>query len=162
MFERRVTLQALESVAVKRILAASIVVVALIATATYGLFYWEAVGTQTQQSLCGEAKQTLKGVEVQARALAAGLTVDDYAKAEEDEVAALIRALDAASNEAEVDRAIEAHAASIEAKNAVIDAEVDTRGDQIFLEQRLKKQRIPVDVKQQLLRAAKAVSVSCT
>ncbi len=161
MFERRVTRQAFESVAVKRILAASIVV-ALIATTTYGLFYWEGVGTRTQQSLCGEAKQTLKGVEVQARALAAGLTVDDYAKAEEDEVAALIRALDAAANEAEVDRAIEAHAASIEAKNAVIDAEVDTRGDQIFLEQRLKKQRIPVDVKQQLLRAAKAVSVSCT
>ncbi len=161
MFERRVTRQAFESVAVKRILAASIVV-ALIATTTYGLFYWEAVGTRTQQSLCGEAKQTLKGVEVQARALAAGLTVDDYAKAEEDEVAALIRALDAAANEAEVDRAIEAHAASIEAKNAVIDAEVDNRGDQIFLEQRLKKQRIPVDVKQQLLRAAKAVSVSCT
>lgn len=161
MFERRVNLQAFESVAVKRILAASIIV-ALIGTTTYGLVYWKSAGTQSQRSLCGEAKQTLKGVEVQARALAAGLTVDDYAKAEEDEVAMLIRALDAATNEAEVDRVIEAHAASIEAKNAVIDAEVDTRGDQIFLEQRLKKQRIPVDVKQQLLRAAKAVSVSCT
>ncbi|MHC8305604.1 hypothetical protein [Pseudomonas sp. PB3P13] len=161
MFERKVTFQAFESVAAKRILAAFIVV-ALVATTTYGLWHWDAVGTKTQQSLCGEAKQTLKAVEVQARALAAGLTVEDYAKAEEDEVAALIRALDAATNEAEVDRAIEAHAASIEAKNAVIDAEVDTRGEQIFLEQRLKKQRIPVDVKQQLLRAAKAVSVSCT
>ncbi|VVN34214.1 hypothetical protein PS645_04994 [Pseudomonas fluorescens] len=161
MFERRVTLQAFESVAVKRILAVSVVLV-LTATTTYGLFHWKSVGTQTQQSLCGEARQTLKGVEVQARALAAGLTVDDYVKAEEDDVATLIRALDAAANETEVDRAIEAHAASIEAKNAVIDAEVDTRGDQIFLEQRLKKQRIPIDVKQQLLRAAKAVSVSCT
>jgi len=112
--------------------------------------------------LCGQAKQTLKGVEIRARALAAGLSVEAYGKAEEDEVAILIGALDAAKSDAEVDSVIEAHAATIEAEDAAIDAQVDTRGDQTFLEQRLVKQRIPVDVKQELQRAAKAVSVMCS
>ena len=161
MFQRKLTHQVFERVAMKRILAAA-VAMALIGTTAYGLIHWGAVDNQKRDALCGEARQTLKGVEIRARAMAAELSVDDYAKAEEDDVAALIGALDAATNETEVDSAIETHAASIEAKNAAIDAEVDTQGDQIFLEQRLKKQRIPVDVKQELRRAAKAVSVNCT
>mgnify|MGYP006210667665 FL=1 len=56
---------------------------------------------------------------------------------------------------------IDAHAAAIESQVAALDAEVDTRGDQVFLEQRLVKQRIPVDVKLELQRAAKAVNLTC-
>lgn len=160
MFQRKLTQQAFESVAMKRILATAIVM-ALIGTTTYGLIHWEVADNRKREALCRDAQQTLKGVEIRARALAAGMSVDAYAKAEEDEVAALLSALDAATNEAEVDAVIDAHAASIEAKNAAIDAEVDTQGEQIFLEQRLKEQRIPVDVKQELRRAAKAVNLNC-
>ena len=149
------------NVAMKRILIGGITV-AVIGTMTYGFFQWNVVENHKHNLLCGAARQTLKGVEIQARALAAGLSVDDYGQAEEDEVAALIVALDAATSDAEVDSVIEAHAAAIEAVDAAIDAQVDTRGDQTFLEQRLVKQRIPVDVKQQLQRAAKAVSVTCS
>ncbi|HCS43109.1 MAG TPA: hypothetical protein DIW52_09825 [Pseudomonas sp.] len=136
--------------------------VAVVAAVIYGLIQWDTVENRKQDALCNEAKQTLKGVEIRARALAAGLSVEAYAKDEEAKVAALIDALDAATNEAEVNRVIEAHAASIEAQAAAIDAEVNARGDQIFLDQRLRKQRIPVDVKQELQRAAKAVSVACS
>lgn len=145
----------------KRILIGGIAV-AIIGTMTYGFLQWKVAENHKHDVLCGEARQALKGVEVRARALAAGLSVDAYGKAEEDEVAALIGALDAATNDAEVDSVIEAHAAAIEAVDAAIDAEVDTRGDQTFLEQRLVKQRIPVDVKQELQRAAKAVNVTCS
>jgi ribonuclease HI len=93
--------------------------------------------------------------------LAAGLSLDAYSQEEEAKVAALIKALDAASNEAEVNAVIAAHAAAIEAEAAAIDVQVDTRGDQVFLEQRRMEQRITVDVKQELQRAAKAVSVTC-
>jgi hypothetical protein len=135
----------------KRILIGGITV-AIIGTMTYGFFQWKIVESQKHDLLCGQAKQTLKGVEIRARALAAGLSVEAYGKAEED----------AAKSDAEVDSVIEAHAATIEAEDAAIDAQVDTRGDQTFLEQRLVKQRIPVDVKQELQRAAKAVSVMCS
>ncbi|KAA0980445.1 hypothetical protein [Pseudomonas sp. ANT_H12B] len=138
------------------------IAIAIVGAMTYLLVQWEAADSQRHDALCGQAQQSLKGVEIRARALAAGLSLDAYAKDEEAKVAALIRALDAAKNEAEVDAVIEAHAAAIEAQDAVIDAEVDTRGDQKFLEQRLVKQRIPVDVKQELQRAAKAVSVVCS
>lgn len=138
------------------------ITVAIIGTATYGFFQWRIVESHKHDMLCGEAKQALKGVEIRARALAAGLSVDAYAKSEEDEVATLISALDAATSDAEVDSVIEAHAAAIEAEDKAIDAQVDNRGDQTFLEQRLVKQRIPVDVKQELQRAAKAVNVMCS
>lgn len=151
----------LTNVAMKLILVGGITV-AIIGTMTYGFFQWKIVESQKHDMLCGQAKQTLKGVEIRARALAAGLSVEAYGKAEEDEVATLIGALDAAKSDAEVDSVIEAHAAAIEAEDAAIDAQVDTRGDQTFLEQRLVKQRIPVDVKQELQRAAKAVSVMCS
>ncbi|VVO31563.1 hypothetical protein [Pseudomonas fluorescens] len=137
------------------------ITVAIVSAMTYVLIQWGAAENQKQDALCGEAKQSLKGVEIRARALAAGLSLEAYAEDEEAKVAALINALDAATNEAEVNAVIEAHAAAIEAQAGAIDAEVDTRGDQIFLEQRLMKQRIPVDVKQELQRAAKAVSVAC-
>ncbi|MHC8339855.1 hypothetical protein [Pseudomonas sp. HLT2-19-2] len=144
----------------KRILIGGITV-AIIGTMTFGFFQWKVAENHQHEVLCGEAKQALKGVEIRARALAAGLSVDAYGKAEEDEVATLISALDAATSD-EVDSVIEAHAAAIEAVDAAINAEVDTRGDQTFLEQRLVKQRIPVDVKQELQRAAKAVNVTCS
>jgi len=76
-------------------------------------------------------------------------------------VAKLIRALESATSPADIDSVMASHAAAIEAEGAAVEAEVDARGDQAFLEQRLKKQRIPVDVKQQLERAAKAVSLTC-
>lgn len=145
----------------KRILLLSGITLAIIGTMTYVFIQWEAAETQKRDALCGEAKQSLKEVEIRARALAAGLSVEAYAKDEEAKVAALIDALDAANTEAEVNAVIEAHAAAIEAQAAAIDAEVDTRGDQIFLEQRLMKQRIPADVKQELQRAAKAVNDAC-
>lgn len=145
----------------KRILLLGGITMAIVGTMTYVFIQWEAAETQKQVALCGEAKQSLKGVEIRARALAAGLSLEAYAKDEEAKVAALINALDAATNEAEVNAVIEAHAAAIEAQAAAIDAEVDTRGDQIFLEQRLMKQRIPADVKQELQRAAKAVNDAC-
>ncbi|MGE8190311.1 hypothetical protein [Pseudomonas sp. NPDC086278] len=134
----------------------------ILGTMTYGLVQWKAAETRTQAVLCGQARQTLKSVEVRARALAAGMSVEAYAKEEEDDVAKLLAALDATTSDAEVDSVIAAHAAEIEAGDAAIDAEVDTRGDQSFLEQRLKKQRIPIDVKQELQRAAKAVSLTCS
>ena len=151
----------LESENMKWILIGGITV-AIIGTLTHGIIQWKNAEKYTQELRCGEARETLKGVEVRARALAAGMTVDAYAKAEEDEVAKLIGALDAATNDVEIDSVIESHASAIGAEDAAIDAEVDTRGDQAFLEQRLRKQRIPGDVKQELERAAKAVKLTCS
>jgi acylphosphatase len=145
----------------KRILIGTLTL-AFIGTMTYGLLHWRAVDKQNQEFLCSEAKQTLKGVEIRARALAAGMTVEAYANAEEEEVAKLISALEGATSKADIDSVMESHAATIKAEDAAVEAEVDARGDQAFLEQRLMKQRIPVDVKQQLKRAAKAVSLICS
>jgi acylphosphatase len=145
----------------KRILIGSLTL-AIIGTMTYGLLQWRAIDKQNQEFSCSEAKQTLKGVEIRARALAAGMTVEAYANAEEEEVAKLISALEGATSATDIDSVMESHAATIKAEDAAVEAEVDARGDQAFLEQRLKKQRIPVDVKQQLERAAKAVSLTCS
>jgi acylphosphatase len=145
----------------KRILSGAITL-AIISTMTVGLLQWRAVAKQNQEDSCSEARHALKGVEIRARALAAGMTVEAYANAEEAEVAKLIRALESANSPADVDSVMESHAAAIEAVDAPVEAEVDARGIQAFLEQRLKKQRIPVDVKQQLERAAKAVSITCS
>ncbi|CAI8735657.1 hypothetical protein [Pseudomonas sp. IT-P176] len=135
--------------------------VALIGVTSYVLVQWQMVNQHKREVQCTEARQALKDVQIRARALAAGLSLDAYSQEEEAKVAALIQALDAASNEAEVNAVIAAHAAAIEAEAAAIDAQVDTRGDQVFLEQRRMEQRITVDVKQELQRAAKAVSVTC-
>ena len=135
--------------------------VALIGATSYMLIQWQIVNQHKREEQCAAARQALKDVQIRARALAAGLSRDAYSQDEEAKVAALIKALDAASNEAEVNAVIAAHAAAIEAEVAAIDAQVDTRGDQVFLEQRRLEQRIPVDVKQELQRAAKAVSVTC-
>lgn len=136
-------------------------VLAMVGVLTFQLIHWQVADSRKQAALCEDAKQTMKNLEIRARALASGLTVEAYAKAEADEVAALIERLDAARNDAEVDAVIDAHAAALEAKGAAIDAQVGTGGDQTFLEQRLVRQRIPVDVKQELRRAAKAVSDAC-
>lgn len=84
-----------------------------------------------------------------------------YAKAEEAEVSKLVSALDTAKNEKEVDAVIEEHAASVEAQVAATDAEVKSRGDQPFLGQQRKEQRITTDVKQEIQRAEKAVATEC-
>ena len=135
--------------------------VALIGVTSYALIQWQLVNQHKREVQCAEARHALKEVQIRARALAAGLSLDAYSQEEEAKVAALIKALDAARTESEVNAVIGAHAAAIEAEAAAIDAQVDTRGDQVFLEQRRMEQRITVDVKQELQRAAKAVSVTC-
>jgi acylphosphatase len=148
-------------VAMKRILF-GVISLTMIVMMTYGLLQWRALEKQNQDISCNEAKHALNGVEIRARALAAGMTVEAYANAEEEDVAKLIRALEGATTAAEIDEVMENHAAAIEAENASLEEEVNARGTQAFLEQRLKKQRIPVDVKLQLERAAKAVNLSCS
>jgi len=136
-------------------------VIAMVGVLSFQLIHWQVADSRKKAALCEDAKQAMKNLEIRARALASGLTVEAYAKAEADEVAALIEQLDAAHNDAEVDAVIDAHAAALEAKGAAIDAQVGTGGDQTFLEQRMVRQRIPVDVKQELRRAAKAVNDAC-
>lgn len=140
-----------------------VVGVSLLAVGTLGfaVLQWIVLAPPSHDVLCNDARQTLKGVEIRARAMAAGLSIDGYTREEEAKVAALIKALDSAHGEAEVNAVIDAHAAAIESQVAALDAEVDTRGEQVFLEQRLVKQRIPVDIKLELQRAAKAVNLTC-
>lgn len=134
---------------------------AIMGAVSYGLSTWEASENPQRSELCKTAQQRVKALEIQARALAAGLSVDGYAEAEKAEVGRLVHALDTAGNEQEVEAVINAHAATVEAQVAASDAEVRSRGDQLFLEQRLKEQRIPDDVKQQLKRAEKALATAC-
>ena len=134
---------------------------AIIGAVTYGLSSWEASENPQRDEQCKIAQQRFKALEIQARALAAGLSVDGYAEAEKAEVGKLVHALDTARNEQEIEAVIEAHAATVQAQVAASDAEVKSRGDQLFLEQRLKEQRIPADVKQELKRAEKAVATAC-
>ncbi|MBV4467220.1 hypothetical protein KVG95_28300 [Pseudomonas sp. SWRI79] len=135
---------------------------AVIGAFIYGVSAWEAIENQKRDALCSVARQHVEVLETRARAMAAGLSVEAYAEAEDAEVAALIYALDAATTDAEVDAVIEAHAAMIETQITARAAEVDARGDQLFLEQRLIKQRIPTDFKQEIKRAEKAVRVVCS
>lgn len=134
---------------------------AIIGALTYGLRTWEATENPQRDESCKIAQQRLKALEIQARALAAGLSVDGYAEAEKAEVGKLVHALDTAKSEQEVEAVIEAHAATVKAQVDASDAEVKSRGDQLFLEQRHKEQRIPADVKQELKRAEKAVAIAC-
>ncbi|MGJ7514543.1 hypothetical protein ACSFE6_09430 [Pseudomonas baetica] len=137
------------------------VVVTLIGGLTYGLSTWEANKARRQEELCKVAQEHLKTIEIQARAMAAGLSVQDYAEAEKAEVGKLINALDSAKTKEEVETVISQHSATVQAQVAATDAEVRSRGDQPFLGQQLKEQRITTDVKLEIQRAEKAVSTAC-
>ncbi|MGE8064646.1 hypothetical protein [Pseudomonas sp. NPDC089569] len=127
----------------------------------YGLSTWEVSKNARQEEVCKVAQEHLKSVEIQARAMAAGLSVEGYAEAEKAEVGKLIHALDTANTKEEVEAVISQHSATVEAQVAATDAEVKSRGDQPFLGQQLKEQRITTDVKQEIQRAEKAVSTAC-
>lgn len=143
-----------------RLVAATATIVTVCVT-MYGFNTWRETQTQRQETLCKLAQEQLKTVETQARAMAAGLSVEGYAEAEKSEVGKLVSALDGAKNEQEVNAVIDQHAASVEAQVAATDAEVKSRGDQPFLGQQRKEQRITTDVKQEYQRAEKAVATAC-
>jgi hypothetical protein len=146
---------------VKGRLIGATVVVAAVGALAYGLSTWEASKNQRQDELCKVAQEHLKTIEIQARAMAVGLSVEGYAEAEKAEVGKLIHALDNAKNTEEAEAVITEHSATVEAQVAATDAEVKSRGDQPFLGQQLKEQRITTDVKQEIQRAEKAVSTAC-
>ena len=75
--------------------------------------------------------------------------------------AKLINALDTAHTKEEVEAVITEHSATVEAQVAATDAEVKSRGDQTFLGQQFKEQRITTDVKQEIQRAEKAAHTAC-
>lgn len=77
------------------------------------------------------------------------------------EVDKLVRALDIATNDVEVETVIDAHTAELQAQVTATDVELKNQGCQQFLEQQLKKQRIPTDLKQETIRAEKAVTDAC-
>jgi hypothetical protein len=133
----------------------------VVGAAIYGLNTWEHIESQRQEAVCKAAREHLNGLETQARALASGLTVEAYAEAEKAEAGQLVLALDTAKDEAEVNAVIDKHSAAVEAQITAEDAEVQSRGDQPFLGQELKKQRIPTDIKQEFKRAEKAVADTC-
>lgn len=137
------------------------VVVTLLAAVTYGLSTWETNKNRRQEALCKVAQEHLKTVQIQARAMATGLSVEGYAEAEKAEVGKLITALDTANTKEEVEAVITEHSATVQAQVAATDAEVKSRGDQPFLGQQLKEQRITTDVKLEIQRAEKAVSTAC-
>ena len=70
-------------------------------------------------------------------------------------------ALDTATNDAEAETVIGAHAAELQEQVAASDAALENQGSQQFLEQQLKAQRIPTDVTQEIKRAEKAVTDAC-
>lgn len=133
----------------------------IIGAAIYGLNTWEDIESQRQEAVCRAAREHLNNLETQARALASGLTVEAYAEAEKAEAGKLVSALDTAKNEAEVDAVIDQHSAAIEAQIHAEDAEVKSRGEQKFLGQERKEQRITTDMKQEIQRAEKAVADDC-
>lgn len=137
------------------------VIAACIGAGAYGLSAWEAIKDRRQDEMCQVARDHLKSVEIEARAMAAGLSVEGYAEEEKADVGKLIHALDTANTKEEVEAVISEHSATVEAKVAATDAEVKSRGDQPFLGQQLKEQRITVDVKQEIQRAEKAVAGAC-
>lgn len=137
------------------------VVVTVIGVLAFGISAWEASKNRQQEELCKVAQEHLKTIEIQARAMAAGLSVEGYAEAEKAEVGKLIHALDTANSKEEVEAVITEHSATVQAQVAATDAEVKSRGDQPFLGQQLKEQRITTDIKQEIQRAEKAVSTAC-
>lgn len=137
------------------------VAVTLVGALAYGFSVWETIKDQRQDELCRVAQEHLKSVQIQARAMAAGLSVEGYAEAEKAEVGKLINALDTANTKEEVEAVITEHSATVQAQVAATDAEVKSRGDQTFLGQQRKEQRITVDVKQEIQRAEKAAATAC-
>ncbi|VVP83128.1 hypothetical protein PS918_02509 [Pseudomonas fluorescens] len=137
------------------------VVVAFVVAVAYGFSTWEASKDPRQDKLCEVAQEHLKTVQIQARAMAAGLSVEGYAEAEKAEVGNLISALDTAKTKEEVETVISEHSDKVQAQVAATDAEVKSRGDQTFLGQQRKEQRITTDVKQEIQRAEKAVITAC-
>lgn len=131
------------------------------AAVVYGFSTWEVSKNPRQDELCKVAREHQKAVEIQARAMATGLSVEGYAEAEKAQVGKLIHALDTAQTREEAEAVIMEHSATIQAQVAATDAEVKTRGNQPFLVQQLKKQRITTDVKLEIQRAEKAVSIAC-
>ncbi|MBK5355578.1 hypothetical protein JFU37_24135 [Pseudomonas sp. TH41] len=122
---------------------------------------WRAGESERRDAACKAAHQHVESLEVRARAMAAGLSVEAYAEAENADVGKLVRALDSANNVAEVEAVIDAHAAELKAQDAAADAQLKNQGSQLFLEQKLIKQRITTDIKQEIERAAKAVTDAC-
>ncbi|MNT46217.1 hypothetical protein D3C86_1523830 [compost metagenome] len=129
--------------------------------AIYGVNTWNLVESKRQETLCNTAQQHMKALKTQARAMAAGLTVEAYAEAEKAEAGKLVKALDTAKNQAEVDAVIDEHATAIKAQIVAEDAEVESRGEQPFLGQKMKEQKITTDVSQEFKRAEKAVAEAC-
>nr|WP_306669920.1 hypothetical protein [Pseudomonas sp. SbOxS1] len=131
------------------------------AAVIYGFSSSGASKDRLEDGMCKVAKEHLKAVEIQARAMATGLSVEGYAEAEATEVGKLINALDTAKTKEEAEAVIMEHSVNVEAKVAATDAEVKSRGDQPFLVQQLKEQRITTDVKLEIQRAEKAVRTAC-
>jgi hypothetical protein len=134
---------------------------AVIGVTTYGFMEWKAVETERQNVVCKAAQQHLETLEIRTRSMAAGLSVEAYAEVETAEVDKLVRALDTATNDVKVETVIDAHAAELQAQVTATDAVLKNQGSQLFLEQELKKQRIPTDLKQEIKRAEKAVTDAC-
>ncbi|WP_256345358.1 hypothetical protein [Pseudomonas sp. PD9R] len=143
-------------------LIAGIVTMTILGAVGYRLITWHLMENQQQEEQCKVAQQHLKTLQVQARAMASGLTVEGFTEAEEADVNKLVSALDTAKDEKEVDAVISEHSAAVEAQIAATDAEVKSQGDQPFLGQQRKEQRITTDVKQEIQRAEKAVSAACS
>ena len=143
-----------------RLIGATIII-AVIGVTTHKFMEWTSIENERQDTVCKAAQQHLKTLESRARAMAAGLSIEAYAEAENTEVDKLVSALDTANNDAEVEAVIDAHAAQLEAKDAATDAELKNQGNQVFLEQQLKKQRITTDIKQEIKRTEKAVTEAC-
>ena len=137
------------------------VFITLVGVTTHKLMEWKSIENERRETVCKASQQHLQTLETRARAMAAGLSIEAYVEAENTEVAKLVNALDTANNDAEVEAVIDAHAAQLEAKNAVSDAELKNQGSQVFLEQQLKKQRITTDLKQKIKRTEKAVNEVC-
>lgn len=142
-------------------LIGTVITLALMGVTTHGYMQWRADESARRDTVCKTAQQHMETLEIRTRAMAAGLSVDDYAEAEKAQVGKLVSALDTAKNDAEVEAVIDAHAAELQAQDAATDAELKDQRSQQFLEQTPKKQRIPADIKQEIERAEKAVAEAC-
>ena len=134
---------------------------AVMGVTTYGFMEWKAVESERQNAVCKAAQQHMETLKIRTRSMAAGLSVEAYDEAETAEVDKLVSALDTATNVAEVETVIDAHAAELQKQVAASDAALENQGSQQFLEQQLKTQRIPTDVTQEIKRAEKAVTDAC-
>lgn len=142
-------------------LISAVITLTMIGVTTYGFIEWRAGESARRDAVCKTALEHKETVEIRARAMAAGLSVDAYAEAEKAEVGKLVSSLDNAKNDAEVEAVIDAHAAELQAQDAATDAELKNQGSQQFLEQKFKEQRITTDIKQEIERAEKAVADAC-